>query len=379
MKLVVKGTPTTTGGVVIEGHDTVIVAGQPATSIGQKATCASGRKSCKGVGEIVPVGGNSAFLPNGLQAAMPGYQVMCNCGDNFICTPPHSVALGTGSSPVKMTGGNINIGSNVNINLGSGVSAGVSSSSVVTSTSQALSGDVSQSSTISMNPDNMYWPPYNFLAEEGKKEIKVNYTQDVVEATVLAPEEWQEFFSILDKTQNIGGSVIGGLDAVETAKRLGGLGVVAYVKTHNGVDYLILKGYKQHLKTLLAGNRFKASNPEVVKLGLGALDSVQGMVRYVKITAPMEILVGSAINVLQYVLDDEYTLNKLGVDEAKLLVNVIAVAGTALIIGTIAAPTTVVGAGVILVLSGFGVWTLDQATEFESKLVNNVIEVFDGN
>ncbi|TKF24970.1 peptidoglycan-binding protein, partial [Vibrio kanaloae] len=30
-----------------------------------------------------------------------------------------------------------------------------------------------------INPNNMYWPPYNFLAKEGEKEIHVRYTQDV--------------------------------------------------------------------------------------------------------------------------------------------------------------------------------------------------------
>ena len=168
----------------------------------------------------------------------------------------------------------------------------------------------------------MYWPPYNFLAKEGEKEIHIRYTQDVVETTVLTPEEWKEFFD-LDKTKNIGGTMKGTYDAFDTAKKLGGFGVTAYVKTHNGVDYLILKGYKQHMKTLLAGHRFKASNPQVVKLGLGALDSAKGMARYVKVTAPMEILVGSAINVLKYVLDDEYLLKELGVDQAKLFVKLL--------------------------------------------------------
>ncbi len=230
---------------------------------------------------------------------------------------------------------------------------------------------------IDVNPSNMHWPPYNFLAKEGEKEIHVRYTQDVVETTVLAPEEWQEFFDTLDKTQNIGGAMKGTYDAFDTAKKLGGFGVTAYVKTHNGVDYLILKGYKQHMKTLLAGNRFKASNPQVVKLSLGALDSVKGMARYVKVTAPMEILVGSAINVLKYVLDDEYTLKDLGVDEAKLLVNVLAVAGTALAIGTLAVPTTVLGAAMILVSASLFIWTVDQTTDFEKKLLDLVLENFD--
>lgn len=234
-------------------------------------------------------------------------------------------------------------------------------------------------STVSVNPDNMYWPSYNFLAKEGEKEIHVRYTQDVIETTVLAPEEWKEFFDALDKTQNIGGAVKGTYDAFDTAKKLGGLGVTAYVKTHNGVDYLILKGYKQHMKTLLAGNRFKASNPQVVKLGLGALDSVKGMARYVKVTAPMEVLVGSAINVLQYVLNDEYTLNKLGVDEAKLLVNALAVAGSGLFLASLAPAfaATAVGGGLILVGASFSVWVVDKATDFQKKTVHKVLELLD--
>jgi hypothetical protein len=230
-----------------------------------------------------------------------------------------------------------------------------------------------------INPNNMYWPPYNFLAKEGEKEIHIRYTQDVVETTVLAPEEWKEFFDMLDKTQNIGGAMKGTYDAFDTAKKLGGLGVTAYVKTHNGVDYLILKGYKQHMKTLLAGNRFKASNPQVVKLGLGALDSVKGMARYVKITAPVEVLVGSAINVLQFVLNDEYMLKDLGVDEAKLLVNALAVAGAGLFLASLAPAfaATAVGGGLILVGASFSVWVVDKATDFQKKTVNKVLELLD--
>lgn len=230
-----------------------------------------------------------------------------------------------------------------------------------------------------INPNNMYWPPYNFLAKEGGKEIHVRYTQDVVETTVLAPDEWKEFFDALDKTQNIGGAMKGTYDAFDTAKKLGGLGVTAYVKTHNGVDYLILKGYKQHMKTLLAGNRFKASNPQVVKLGLGALDSVKGMARYVKITAPVEVLVGSSINVLQFVLNDEYMLKDLGVDEAKLLVNALAVAGASLFLASLAPAfaATAVGGGLILVGASFSVWVVDKVTDFQKKTVNKVLELLD--
>ncbi len=134
------------------------------------------------------------------------------------------------------------------------------------------------------------------------------------------------------------------------------------------------------MKTLLAGNRFKASNPQVVKLGLGALDSVKGMARYVKVTAPMEILVGSAINVLQYVLNDEYTLGKLGVDQAKLLIGIFSstalASGIAGVLAVASIPITFVAGTIILVGASFTVWAIDKNTDFQNKVVEASIEYF---
>ncbi|WP_025740481.1 hypothetical protein [Salinivibrio socompensis] len=61
---------------------------------------------------------------------------------------------------------------------------------------------------------------------------------------------------------------------------------------------------------------------------------------------------------------------------AKLLVNALAVAGTALIVGA-AFPVlaaTVVGSGVILVGSSLSVWALDKVTDFEKKSVEKILE-----
>ncbi|ALR91688.1 hypothetical protein [Vibrio alginolyticus] len=126
-------------------------------------------------------------------------------------------------------------------------------------------------------------------------------------------------------------------------------------------------------------------NPQVVKMGLGALDSVKGMTRYVKVNAMTDFLVGSGINGLKYLLTDDYTLKELGVDEAKILVNAVAVAGTALVIGKIVAfgagllslPVTVPVSLSILALSGFGVWFIDKETDFEKNLVEAVVDEFD--
>ncbi|MGR6860621.1 hypothetical protein ACU5EH_10080 [Aliivibrio salmonicida] len=110
------------------------------------------------------------------------------------------------------------------------------------------------------------------------------------------------------------------------------------------------------------------------------LDSIKGMSRFVRVTAPLEILIGTSINVLQFILNDEYTLRKLGVDEAKLFVHVLVVSGVAFVgisLAAISAPVTVSGGLILYAVSGVAVSVVDWATDFEKGIVENVIETFD--
>ena len=52
--------------------------------MGQKATCGSGRKSCKGVGEIVPLTPDHKCIFMGIEVVLDRYKVLCNCDDNFV-------------------------------------------------------------------------------------------------------------------------------------------------------------------------------------------------------------------------------------------------------------------------------------------------------
>lgn len=82
---------------------------------------------------------------------------------------------------------------------------------------------------------------------------------------------------------------------------------------------------------------------------------------------------------LQFIVNDEYTLEKLGVDEAKLLVHALSVAGVSLAAGAIISlvtPVTFVVGSTILVLSNLTVWGADKWTGFESKIVETVISTF---
>ncbi|ASA58320.1 hypothetical protein BSQ33_19755 [Vibrio gazogenes] len=323
--------------------------------------------------------------------------------------PPHARTIASGSStvmidgkPAAMSGCSVNCGGVVNVsggtvNIGNRPGGDASSISVKplakieSRTHQSPSHNTAQHSsgqsdpslasnvvqggcytrTIKINPKNMYWPDYGL-----SQTVEIVYEQETIQFAVLAPDEWQTFFDSLDAAKTIKETATGLYNARETAKALGGLGAVAFIKEINGVEYLILKNYDKWQQTLLHGGVFKANHERVVKLGLGALDSTKGMVRYVKVSAPMEILVGSAINVLQVIVNDEYTLRKLGVDEAKLFVHAIAVAGLALGLGMTfpAFAATVVGRLTLLVISSATVWVADKWTDFEKKLVNKVLE-----
>lgn len=354
------GSKTSTGGEVVEGNNGIMMNGLVASSVGHKATCKSGRKECRGIGPIVAVGPRDVNLPAGPSARVGDY---VDCG----CPPGSNVLLG--SSSVKIGS------SSVAVSAQQSLSNMNSATSSFGATSNASS--LADSSAPQINPKNMYWPPYNSLAPEGEKEIQLEYAQDIVKFAVLAPKEWKAFFDTFDAVKNLKDTVTGLYDARETAKALGGVGVTAFVRTVDGVDYVILENYKYWTQTLLHGGVFKADNPRVVKLGLGALDSAKGMVRYVKVSAPMEILVGSAINMLQFIVNDEYTLAKLGVDQAKLLVHVLAVAGVALGAGAVftGAAATVTGKLVILVLSNAFVWGVDKWTDFEKKIIEQTIKL----
>ncbi len=397
-KIATKGTKTTTGGQVLDGIPDITLGGQQATVVGMQCSCKSGRKCCKGIGKIVAIGANPVFFDGGQQAALQGYQVMCGCPDNFICEPSHSIVV-AGNNGSYHFGKNIHFGENVEIG---GIAADPMKQYVPPEkrtpnraleqfikdyqeveaqikAKEAAEAAAQASLTPTINPDNEYWPPYDFTKPEGEKEIKVNYTDKPPQFVPLAPKEWEAFFNSFDMLKEFKDTATGLYDAVKTAKALGGIGVVAVVKEIEGVEYVILKNYDRWKQHILYGGVFQSNNPQVIKLGLGALDSVKGMAKYLKVTAPMEIVVAGGINALQYILNDEYTLRKLGVEDAKLFVDVFVKAGSTLIIGLAIpeATATVVTGLVIMTFVSATVWAIDQWTDFEAKLIEKGLEVWD--
>ncbi|EIA1769887.1 type VI secretion system PAAR protein [Vibrio parahaemolyticus] len=292
--------------------------------------------------------------------------------------PPHGRTIASGSSTVKINGkpaaitggaiscGGVTIGSGT-VNIGDvyppAEMSALSSSSSSTESQAAIQTkaqnvhssasvtEVVASKTAQIPQGSGYWPPYDFTKSE---QLDVEYTQKVVDLAVMSLEEAEEFANnlwleyngkdTLDNSKKVWDGAANAKEAYQLAKGLGGMGVVAYVKPANGQDYVIIKGYKKHLKTLVKGNRWRANNPQVVQLGLGTKNMARNML---KVGLVVDIAFAIGINAVDVYVHDEKTMEDLvGRSGADIVKGVVATgAGTliAVIFATAGAPVLVSG------------------------------------
>lgn len=237
-----------------------------------------------------------------------------------------------------------------------------------------------------VNPNHTYWPPYNPLAKEGEKELRIEYIQPITSLAVLSLEEAQELYNNMGGKETIGNvRSYGGLatdsaEAYTIAKGLGGLGVKSLTKNINGKDWIIIRDFSRHQQTLMKGNKWGASNPKVVKAGLG-LNDLKGVVRYVRFNAGVEIAFAAGINAADYILRDEATLAELGVNmSADLAKGFISLAGAALFTAAMPATLGVLATGALFAVVSFaigqGLDVLDKENEYSQDITKAVEEYF---
>ncbi|MGD8230783.1 PAAR domain-containing protein [Vibrio sp. TRT 1302] len=374
MKFVMKGTPTSTGGVVLEGHESVLVAGKPGTSIYQMGSCRSGRPECKGVGMIVPVSGkNNVNLPDGHQACVHGDRILCGCDDNYILEPDHSLHIGVYPDPTLEAKTQAQI-----------QSAQRDAAARKAQSQQAfLASSSNESSRVKLHANNAYWPPYNPLAQEGEKQLEVEYITPITSIAVLSLEEAQEMYAsaggkeLIDNVRDYSGLSKGISEAYVTAKGLGGLGVKATTKIINGKEWIIIRDFRRHQQTLMKGNKWSANNPRVVQAGLG-LNNLKGATRFVRFNAGIEIAFSMGVNTADFILRDEATLAEfVGNSAGDLVKGVMALGGAALITSAIfpaSVGVMITGmfyAGISFYL-GEKIDTVDEHYGFSNDLINKI-------
>ncbi|MCW8335633.1 PAAR domain-containing protein [Vibrio paucivorans] len=389
------GCKTTTGGVVISGNSGVKVNNQPIALVGDIATCTCGSKSCKGKGPIVATSPRDIVV-NGVSFAKAGDLVDTGCGNCYLVPSSNQVTLGASTaSPVKM-GSGVSIGNGVNINIGGG---GVSIGSAMGNASAASTAVSSQAKTAlsqkppQIDPNSAYWPPYNPLAKDGEKTLNVEYVKPITSIAWMSPEEAHEFLQNLyedmgyketlsnmkDYGQGLGKGIY---DAVETAKGLGGLGVQAYTKNINGQDWIIIKNYRKHLKTLERGHKWKANNPRIIQLGLG-LNDLKGSIQFIRFNVGLEIAVSVGINAVDYALRDEATLAEfVGGSAGDIVKGILSIAAGSVITAAFAAPTaTIVGTTLFFVGASFifgqALNIVDEEIGFSEYLVDKAKDLYE--
>jgi uncharacterized Zn-binding protein involved in type VI secretion len=367
------GSKTSTGGEVVEGNNGIMMNGLVASSVGHQATCKSGRKECAGIGPIVAVGPRDVNLPAGPAARVGDY---VDCG----CPPGSNVLVGSSSVQIGSSSVSANIAP-VQRSLSS-MNSAASSLSATSNSSTAAGAAVPK-----INPNNMYWPPYNPLAPEGEKYIEVEYLNPITSIAVLSLEEAQELYQNLGGKETIGNVrnyselAKGGAEAYATAKGLGSLGVKASTKNINGKDWVIIRDFRKHQQTLMKGNKWGANNPKVVKAGLG-LNDVKGAVRYVRFNAGIEVAFAVGINAADYILRDEATLAEfVGNSAGDLAKGFIALGGAALFTAAMPATLGVLATGALFAIVSFaigqGLDFIDKENEYSPKITKAVEEYFE--
>lgn len=274
--------------------------------------------------------------------------------------PLHPRSIASGSStvfvngkPLAITGGAVDCGGVI---IGSGT---------------VIVGDMAPvARTMAMAPQpaapveipakNAYWPPYDFA--QGKY-LEVVYVTPPNDFAVLTLEEANELLhnlydeaggkDTISKINSYHGLYDGLKTTVETARGLGGMGVIAYTKNIKGVDYVIIKNYRRHAQTLMKGNKWKANNPKVIQAGIG-INDVKGAVRYAKVNVGVEIVFATAVNAVDFIMRDDATLAEfVGSSAGDITKGLISLGAASLAVVMVPASAGIVFTGFVFAVSSF--------------------------
>lgn len=148
-------------------------------------------------------------------------------------------------------------------------------------------------------------------------------------------------------------------------------GARSYIKTTATGTYIIITGYAGLRRQLLQGTRFLAANPRMVQMGLG----IRGLQNVAKGGFLLSLVVGTGIEALDFIFNDEKTMHDLvggiGVEAVKAgLATMIAISAGAL---TASVTTLVIFPLGAMALAIFATGALLNYTDQRWKIKQNVI------
>lgn len=119
------------------------------------------------------------------------------------------------------------------------------------------------------------------------------------------PEERDRVNWIIETALGNVANARSGVDVARLAADFKGLGEY-YIQSYAGKQYVIFKGWPAG-RSVIRGTRYLADNPTVVSMGIGRL----GVKDAAKAGARLTFVLIGAYRVLQYLLDDKFTLTQL--------------------------------------------------------------------
>lgn len=147
-----------------------------------------------------------------------------------------------------------------------------------------------------------------------------------------------------------------------------------YIQSYAGKNYIIFKGWPAG-RSLILGTRYLADNPRIVSMGIGRL----GIRNVATAGARLTFILLGAFRILQYLLDDKFTLTRL---VGTLATDVVKIAASGLVSyaasgALVAVSSGVVGPLAVAVIIGVGIGYGLELVDQELKLTDRLIAEMD--
>ncbi|SFD89743.1 hypothetical protein [Paracidovorax konjaci] len=178
---------------------------------------------------------------------------------------------------------------------------------------------------------------FSILQDKSRHNPRLENTLRTILANTAFGQYWAQTVSPNTSEPWVGPAAQSANDALAITKTLNAIGMAgikSYVKSTASGTYIIIKGYAAHRSGALTGTRYLATNPIMMKLGLG-MQSLSGIAKGGFL---LGVTVSTGIETMDFIFNDEKTMYDLvggiGVEAVKGGLGALIGYGAALLIGS---------------------------------------------
>lgn len=207
--------------------------------------------------------------------------------------------------------------------------------------------------------------------ESQKQEVFIFSLENLAKELMNKANKTLSDYSFSD-TKTLTSYLVPAKDSATIVKILSDIGITgsATIKNANGKSYIIFKGYAGQ-RTLLKGTRYLATNPTIIKMGIGTKGIKSSLAKGSMLT----LIVTVPLSIVDICLKDQATMTRIigtvASDVTKVLLSSGAAGLAAIVAGSI---TTLVAGPIIVALVvgvavGIGLEALDQKFQITESII----------